>query len=391
MKVALIGIGLAGGRIVEALSSYESNVGVDFVADALAVNTARADLVELERLPENRRILVGQSRVKGHGVGADNELGAEVTREDIGDVLSVVDEFSTHEVDAFVVVAGLGGGTGSGGAPVVANELRRVYSEPVLGVGVLPDRSEGDINTLNAARSFPTFVREVDNLLLFDNDAWRQSGESVSDNYATLNRELARRLGVLFSAGETKTSAGGDDAVGTADVLETLETGGVSTVGYANVEVRRPNRGLVARLFGSPPERDEAKVTNRVTALVRRAMLGRLTAPCDRESAKRGLVVVAGPPEELSHRGIERGRAWVEEETGSAEIRGGAHHTGADFVAAVVLLSGTDDVPRVAELRETAIETRRDIIERESTSSHRYQNLIRASEEGDEESIDPLF
>ncbi|MFC6826200.1 tubulin/FtsZ family protein [Halopelagius fulvigenes] len=392
MNVALIGVGLAGGRIVESLLAYEADAGVDFVTDALAVNTARADLVELERLPEDRRVLVGQSRVKGHGVGADNELGAEVTREDIGNVLSVVDEFSTHEVDAFLVVAGLGGGTGSGGGPVVAEELSRVYAEPVFGLGVLPGRDDDEINTLNAARSFPTFVREVENLILFDNDAWRQSGGKISDGYESLNRELARRLGVVLSAGETDETDD-DGAVRTADVRDTLAGGGVSTIGYASVEVRRPKRGLVARLLGSTPDRDEGKVTNRVTSLVRRATLSRLTVPCDVKSADRGLVVVAGPRGEVSRRGVERGREWVREETALTEIRAGGCPMNSESVAAAVLLSGVSDVPRLTELRRTAVEMRRDILEKDSAGGHRYRSLIRASggDDGDEESIEPLF
>ena len=64
--------------------------------------------------------------MKGHGVGADNELGAEVAEEDIGEILGTLDSVPTHEIDAFLVVAGLGGGTGSGGAPVIAKNLKRL-------------------------------------------------------------------------------------------------------------------------------------------------------------------------------------------------------------------------------------------------------------------------
>jgi len=75
---------------------------------------------------------------------------------------------AVHEIDAFLVVAGLGGGTGSGGAPVIARHLKRIHTEPVYGLGILPGSDEGGIYTLNAARSLKTFVDEVDNLMLFD-------------------------------------------------------------------------------------------------------------------------------------------------------------------------------------------------------------------------------
>jgi cell division GTPase FtsZ len=391
MKLALIGVGQAGGKVVDALLAYERNAGTDFVADALAVNTARADLVGLDYLPEDRRILIGQARVKGHGVGADNELGAEVAAEDTDEVLAVVDEIPTHEVDAFLVVAALGGGTGSGAAPVLARELGRLYTEPVYGLGILPSSDEGGIYSLNAARSFQTFVREVDNLLVFDNDAWRHSGESVTEGYETLNTELARRLGVLFSAGETDGTVVAESVVDASEIINTLASGGVSTVGYASAEVERQKRGFLARLTGSEPERtDDGDSMNRITSLVRRATLGRLTLPCGVNGAERGLVVVAGPQEKLSRRGVERGRKWLEEETGSMEIRGGDYPLDSDHVAAVVLLSGVTDVSRIKELQQIAIEAQRDRTDRDTASSTRLEELLRTGTRNEDE-LDPLF
>jgi cell division GTPase FtsZ len=121
MKLALIGIGQAGGKVVEALVAYDAQTGKRFVTTALAVNTARADLAGLRLLRPEQHVLIGQARVKGHGVGADNELGAEVMSEDVDEVLRALDSIPTHEVDAFLVVAGLGGVTGSVGAPVLAH------------------------------------------------------------------------------------------------------------------------------------------------------------------------------------------------------------------------------------------------------------------------------
>jgi tubulin-like protein CetZ len=65
----------------------------------------------------------------------------------------------------------MGGGSESGGAPVVAKHLKRIYTEPVDGLGILPRSDEGGIYTLTTARSFLTFVREVNNLMVFDTDS----------------------------------------------------------------------------------------------------------------------------------------------------------------------------------------------------------------------------
>ncbi|MFB6131534.1 MAG: cell division protein, partial [Salinigranum sp.] len=78
MKLALIGFGQAGGKIVDKFIEYERRTGTDIFRQPMAVNTAKVDLRGLERVPQDRRVLIGQSRVKGHGVGADNELGAEI-------------------------------------------------------------------------------------------------------------------------------------------------------------------------------------------------------------------------------------------------------------------------------------------------------------------------
>ncbi len=248
MKLAMIGFGQAGGKIVDRFLDYDDRTNSRIVRAAIAVNSAKADLMGLERIPQDNRVLIGQARVKGHGVGADNELGAEIA-EDIDEVQNAIDQIPTHEVDAFLIVAGMGGGTGSGGAPVLAKHLKRIYTIPVYGLGVLPGTDEG-IYTLNAARSFQTFVREVDNLLVFDNDSWRQTGESVEGGYEQINEEIVRRFGILFGAGEvTGDQEVAESVVDSSEIINTLSGGGVSTVGYASEGVELTNGGGLLSRF----------------------------------------------------------------------------------------------------------------------------------------------
>ena len=357
MKLALIGFGQAGGKIVDEFVAYDAAIGGGFVQDAIAVNSAITDLEGLEHVPREKRVLIGQARVKGHGVGADNELGASVTEEDIDEIQSAIDDVAAHELDAFLIVAGMGGGTGSGGAPVLAKHLKLIYSEPVYGLGVLPATDEGGIYTLNAARSFQTFVREVDNLLVFDNDDWRRNGESIADGYDAINREIVERFGRLFAAGEVGSSSQvAESVVDSSEIINTLAGGGVSTVGYAT-ETVDSGGGLLSRFGRSNDDEYGTDRTNRMTSLVRKATLGRLTLPCEVSSSDRALVVAAGPPKELNRKGVERGRKWLEEETGSMEVRGGDYPLpGEGEVGAVVLLSGVTDVRRIDQLQQVAIE-----------------------------------
>jgi cell division GTPase FtsZ len=391
MRLALVGVGQAGGKVVDALVAYDRRTDSGVVADALAVNTAKADLLGLRHVPKRRQVLIGVTRVKGHGVGADNELGAAIAAEDVGEVLTAIDEVPVHQVDAFLLVAGLGGGTGSGAAPVIARELRRLYDEPVYALGILPAADEGGIYTLNAARSFRTLVDEVDSLLVFDNDAWRRADESVAAGFATINEEIARRLGVLFSAGEARTADGvAESVVDASEIINTLAGGGVATIGYAAVPVDPPQKTLFGRR--RPPTIDEGESVTRITSLVRRAALGRLTLPCELGGVDRALVVVSGPPEYLSRKGIERGRKWLEETTGTMEVRGGDYpipDTG--YVGAVVLLSGVYDVPRIGELQRVAVDAQRNVADRGGRSAGRLADLLGGSSEDGTDRLEPLF
>jgi cell division GTPase FtsZ len=389
MKLAMIGFGQAGGKIVDKFLEYDERTGSGIVRSAVAVNTAKADLLGLDRIPEENRVLIGQARVKGHGVGADNELGAEIAEEDIDEVQGAIDNIPVHEIDAFLIVAGLGGGTGSGGSPVLAKHLKRIYTEPVYGLGVLPGGDEGGIYTLNAARSFQTFVREVDNLLVFDNDAWRKTGESVEGGYDEINSEIVRRFGVLFGAGEVGSGDNvAESVVDSSEIINTLSGGGVSTVGYATESVETEDSGgLLSRFKGDESDMDTANTTNRITSLVRKAALGRLTLPCEIDGAERALLVLSGPSQHLNRKGIERGRKWLEEQTGSMEVRGGDYPIREPNVAAAVLLSGVHNVPRIKELQQVAIEAQENIDELRQESEENLESLV----EDEEDELDPLF
>jgi cell division GTPase FtsZ len=391
MKLAMIGFGQAGGKVLDKFLEYDQRTGSELVRAAVAVNSAKADLMGLENIPKENRVLIGQARVKGHGVGADNELGAEIAEEDIDEIQGAIDSIPVHEVDAFLIIAGLGGGTGSGGSPVLAKHLKRIYTEPVYGLGILPSQDEGGIYTLNAARSFQTFVREVDNLLVFDNDAWRKTGESMEGGYAEINEEIVKRFGILFGAGEIEPGGEvGESVVDSSEIINTLSGGGVSTVGYAAEEINREKKGLLSRFTGDDEDdsMDAANTTNRITSLVRKAALGRLTLPCEIDGAERALLVMSGPPKYLNRKGIERGRKWLEEQTGSMEVRGGDYPVSeSDFVAGVILLSGVTNVPRIKELQQVAIEAQHNIDDIREQSEENLHRLV----EDDEDELEPLF
>ncbi|GAB6862313.1 tubulin/FtsZ family protein [Haloplanus litoreus] len=343
MKSVLIGVGQAGGKVVDALSDFDAQNGFGAVIGSLAVNSARSDL---QSLPLDT-VLIGGSRVNGHGVGGDNELGTEVMREDSQEVLGAIDGRVTARAEAIFVVAGLGGGTGSGGAPFLVKELKRIYDVPVYGLGILPGRDEGSLYQVNAGRSLKTLTREADATLLVDNDAWRSAGESLESGYEAINERIARRVGLLLAAGEAVDGVG-ESVVDSSEVINTLHGGGVATLGYAAAEVAD----------------DASANVNVVTSTTRRALRSGLSLP-DTTSAERGLLVVAGRPEVISRKGVERARSWMEAELDTMEVRGGDFPLSDGRLAALVLLGGVANSDRLDGFLERARQAAREEEERE--------------------------
>ena len=390
MRVFFIGFGQAGGKLVDMFLAQDRKLGSTSFR-GIVINTARTDLMGIKNIPMEDRLLIGQTMVKGHGVGTDNVTGAKVAADEIDTIISAIDRRGTHDIDAFVVCAGLGGGTGSGGSP-----------EPVYAVGIIPAPEEGRLYSLNAARSLSTLVNEADNVIVFDNSAWKNDGESVKSAYERLNEEIVRRFGVLFRAGEVGKYGVGEMVVDSSEIINTLRGGGISSVGYAISEAipvakgggkssskKDSNGGLLSSILGKKEKKAEPHVdiasgedkSAKIIGLVRRAMLGRLTLPCDYSTAERALVLVAGPPTELDRKGVEKSKSWVEENIAGVEVRGGDYPVDSGYVAAVVLLASIGEAPRIRELMELAKEAKEEVV-RSRERSHTVMF---------DDGIDPLF
>ncbi len=396
MRVFFIGFGQAGGKIVDMFLAQDKKLGSTSFR-GVVINTARTDLMGVKHIPIEDRLLIGQTMVKGHGVGTDNVTGAKVAADEIDTIINSIDKRGTHDVDAFVVCAGLGGGTGSGGAPVLCRHLKRIYREPVYALGIIPAPEEGRLYSLNAARSLSTLVNEADNVIVFDNSAWKNDGESVKSAFDRLNEEIVRRFGVLFRAGEVNKCGVGEMVVDSSEIINTLRGGGISSVGYAISEAlpkggrpaSKSGGGLLGGLIGKKDKKQEHHIditssedkSAKIIGLVRRAMLGRLTLPCDYSTAERALVLVAGPPTELDRKGVEKSKSWVEENIAGVEVRGGDYPVDSGYVAAVVLLATIGNAPRIRELMELAKEAKEEVVRsRERATSSMF-----------EDGIDPLF
>ncbi|RLG91595.1 MAG: cell division protein [Candidatus Hecatellales archaeon] len=349
LRIGVIGIGQAGGRIADLMlhqAMVYRRVKEEVIPSCLAINTAKSDLMGLKVIPKQNRILVGQTVTKGHGVGLDRDLGKQVMEEEFGKIKRAIGSMGTYHIDAFLVVAGLGGGTGSSGAPVVCEGLKNVYSEPVYALGILPSEDEGELMKTNAARSVMELSKVVDGLILFDNNLWRIEGLPLKESYNVMNHELVKPFPYLLEAGETAGRMVGVKVVDASDIIKTLN--GFSVIGWSEVKVQR-------RIFSFLRRRTSIDQLNPATmcqmSLVDASI--RLTAECDIKSVKRALFLIAGPPSELSREGVERARSWLQQVVGDAEVRGGDFPIpGEKKITGILVLSGIDldNLPRLKKI-----------------------------------------
>jgi cell division GTPase FtsZ len=353
MQVVLIGVGQAGGKVTQRLVEFDRNMGFESVQGAFAVNTAEADLQALDL----DTMLIGRDRVKGHGVGGDNELAAQIMQDEAPEVMDALDGKISTKAEAVLIVGGLGGGTGSGGGPALANELRRVYEIPIYMLGVLPGRDEGALYQANAGRSLKTVVRETDSALLIDNDAWKSSNETLEEGFEHINDQIARRVGLLLASGEAIDGVG-ESVVDSSEIMNTLKEGGIASLGYASAQAAK----------------DAGENINMITSLTRKALLTGMSLP-DAVDAEAALLVIAGDPERISRKGVERARKWVEDQTGSLQVRGGDFPLDSDRLAALVLLGGVERSERIQEFMDRAREAQQETEDRDPLEQFGNEDL----------------
>ncbi|MGB2868722.1 MAG: cell division protein FtsZ [Bacteroidota bacterium] len=154
-KIRVVGVGGGGGNAVNSMID-KGLTGVDFVA----INT---DLQALERNRSTLKIQVGKSLTRGLGAGADPGIGFRAVEEDREEIAQAL-----AGCDMVFVTAGMGGGTGTGGAPLVANIAKSVGAL-VVGIVTKPFASEGKKRLLQAEEGIDELKKNVDTLIVIPN------------------------------------------------------------------------------------------------------------------------------------------------------------------------------------------------------------------------------
>ncbi|ATW87835.1 cell division GTPase FtsZ [Halohasta litchfieldiae] len=371
MQLIVCGLGGAGSRLAEGLVAANSRGQRSAVVDSVALDTDEGSLGELEEISDDHRHLYGVLESSGRGLDGHRKRGQEVAEEELTELFRAVDDLQTSRGDAFLLCAGLAGATGATLLPHLAAKLRSVYEIPIYGLGVLPDvdataDEDGSDETgkqvdraANAGLAIDTVTETTDSLLLFDNALWTKTAETDAEPAVRtrLNETLVTRVTALFEAGEIDRSGRvAESVVDASEVINTLSSGGIVSLGHASQEVDRPTESRFGLgLFMQDKELDETTAIKAIETTVRRAVNGKLTVDINRGSVQRGLLVTGGPPEWLNRQAIADARSWLAQETGSVEIRGGDIPTpDTDTIVALVVLAGVGDCQRVSELRAAA-------------------------------------
>jgi cell division protein FtsZ len=158
LKVNIKIIGCGGGGSNTVNRCMEEGI---FGAEMIAANT---DAKHLLTVKAHRKVLLGKRLTRGLGAGALPQVGEEAAREAEEDLINAM-----GKVDIAFVTAGMGGGTGTGSAPVVA-ELAKRQKALVISIVTLPFSAEGRVRMENALYGLEKLKRNSDTTIVIPND-----------------------------------------------------------------------------------------------------------------------------------------------------------------------------------------------------------------------------
>ena len=227
-SIKVIGIGGGGGNAVSHMVAKEIK-GVEFIC-------ANTDTQDLRMTQADIQLQIGINETKGLGSGSKPEIGRASAEEDRERIASVIDGSNM-----LFIAAGLGGGTGTGACPVVADIAQE---KGILTVAVVntPFSWEGDKRKENAERGIDDLERFVDSLIVIPNDKLQTLGNraTVISGFAAANDVLSNSVQGIAEL----ITIPGHVNLDFADVRTVMaETGrGIIGMGYASGQ----NRGREA-------------------------------------------------------------------------------------------------------------------------------------------------
>ena len=210
-KLKVIGVGGAGGNAINRMIKANMS-GVEFIA----VNT---DAQDLENNSAEHRIQIGKNLTKGLGAGAQASIGHEAMTTDREAVQNLV-----KSADMVFITAGMGGGTGTGAAPVVA-QIANDLGILTVGIVTLPFKFEGPRRFDRAMEGISEMRKVCDTVIIIPN----QKLMSIVDKNTTLSESFLLADSILHQA-----------AKGISDLINVH---GMINLDFADVETVMKNMG----------------------------------------------------------------------------------------------------------------------------------------------------
>jgi cell division protein FtsZ len=226
--IKVVGIGGAGNNTISRLMQ----VGI-VGAESIAINTDAQDLLYTDA---DVKLLIGKEITRGLGAGADPHLGMEAAKESKEEAKRLLEGS-----DMVFITCGLGGGTGTGGAPIVADVAKKVGALTV-GIVTLPFSMEGKQRMENARYGLEELESVVDTLIVIPNDKLL---EIVPDVSITTAFKVADEILVNAVKGiaELVTKPGLVN-LDFADIRAVMSSGGLAMIGMGESDTE--NRALEA-------------------------------------------------------------------------------------------------------------------------------------------------
>ena len=360
MKLVVVGLGQCGGRIADEFARLNgrarSRRRITIITGTFAINTDAADLSGLTsiRNDHRHRILIGGRKTGGHGVGKINELGAEIAKEDVDKVIDAIRTTKKFfETDAFLLIAGSAGGTGSGAISVVTQHLKERYlDKPIWNLIVLPfehEESTEERTVYNVATCLKSCYSVADAVFLVDNQRYVRKDSSLQSNMTKINSMIAEPFYNVLCAGEEKKPKYiGAKLLDAGDIIQTVV--GWTVIGYGKTE---------APLFKWPHEwksdfrKKGIEVQKGIQAMDE--AISELSLKCNTADSRRALYLVSGPAKEMNMDMIKEIGDYMRDIAPEAIIRNGDYPRERGLMDVTVIMSELSDVEKVRDyyLRST--------------------------------------
>ncbi len=235
-QITVIGCGGAGCNTVNRMVQ-EGIHGADLVA----MNTDVQDLIEISA---DDKLLLGAEETRGRGAGSLPQVGEQAAIESDKAIRDIVDG-----QDLVFVTAGMGGGTGTGAAPIVAQAAREAGALTVA-IVTMPFTSEGEVRRQNAEAGLDRLKEIVDTVIVVMNDRLLDAVGKVPIKQAF---KVADEVLMRSVKGITElVTTPGMVNVDFADVETVMDSGGVAMIGFGESDSEHKARDAVNKAVQSP-------------------------------------------------------------------------------------------------------------------------------------------